>query len=309
MTPIRAWMIGLWRVCRAPWLVGLVYVLLLVVTLPPAITLHLSLPEPARPFAIEPGAGPIPDYDWLDEVTSHKRSLLGELTPAVIGVAAPLSNIDRLLEGNVPMFSLLAAGVLFVSWAWLWGGVIATTSVPRRRFFKACNDSFSDVLSLNIAGAVLALLVYAVLRTVLFAVVWPLVDSGTEPQLLAWRSLLTVVPLIALAVVTVVFDYARIVLVLLDDVTVPVAIGIGARFVRAHAWQVALLVVLSVALLTAVLIVYGAFEFIPGGSVPTVRRIIELGQAYVIARIALRLWNASAQVVLFEQLRPVESRE
>jgi hypothetical protein len=54
---------------------------------------------------------------------------------------------------------------------------------------------------------------------------------------------------------------------------------------------------------------YAAFEFIPGGSVPTVRRIIELGQVYIVIRIVLRLWNASAQVALFERLRALETRD
>jgi hypothetical protein len=308
MAVLGAWLGGLWRVCRAPWLVAIVYVLLLIVTLPLSARLHLELPEPARPFAVEPGAGPVPDFDWLDEVTANKRSLLGELTPAVIGVAAPLSNIDRLLDGDAPMFALLAGGVMLVAWAFLWGGVIATVATPRRPFFKACQESFSDVLAVNIGGLVLAVAIYGALRAILFTTVWPFVDGAAESTMLAWRIVLTIVPLIALTAVTLVFDYARIALVL-GDATIPVAIGIGAKFVRANAIAVAVLTLCSVALFVALLVAYGAFEFIPGGSVPTLQRLLVLGQAYIAARIVLRLWNASAQVALFERFRTREARD
>jgi hypothetical protein len=308
MAAINAWFIGGWRLCRTPWLPVLVYLLLLLVTVPLGILLHQELPEPPRPFTVEPGAGPIPDLDWLDEVTANKRSLLGELTPAVIGVAAPLSNFDRLLDGETPTFALLVSGVMLLAWAWLWGGIIARAASPPGRFLKACNRSFIDVLSLNFGGLVLALLLYGLLRVVLFSVIWPLVDGRTELTMLVWRAVLTLVPVLALVVVTVVLDYARIALVL-DDVTIPVAIGLGAKFVRANPWAVGLLVLISMALTAGLITAYAAFEFIPGGSVPTVRRIIELGQIYILARIVLRLWHASSQVALLERLRTTVARD
>jgi hypothetical protein len=308
MVALTAWVVGLWRVCRAPWILAIVYVLLLLVTMPIAARMHLELPEPSRPFAVEPGAGPIPDFDWLDEVTANKRSLLGELVPSVIGVAAPLSNIDALLDGRTPLFALLVSGVMLIAWAWLWGGIIANAATPRRRFFKACQDSFSAVLALNIAGLVLALLAYWIIHGILFGLIWPLVDDSSEPIQLIWRTLFTLITLIGVATVAAVFDYARISLVLLG-VKIPEAIGVGTRFVRAHLMSVGLLVVLTVMLFGGLLAVYAAFEFIPGGSVPTLGRIVVLGQAYIAARIVLRLWNASAQVVLFERIRIREASE
>jgi len=57
-------------------------------------------------------------------------------------------------------------------------------------------------------------------------------------------------------------------------------------------------------LLAGLLAGYGAFEFIPGGSVPKLDRIILIGQAYIVARVALRLLNAAAQVALYRRISP-----
>jgi hypothetical protein len=84
---------------------------------------------------------------------------------------------------------------------------------------------------------------------------------------------------------------------------VPDAIRIGAATLRRHFVAVTALIVISGALLAGLLVVYGAFEFIPGGSVPKLGRIILLGQAYIAGRIALRLWNAAAQVSLYQRIK------
>src|SRR6478752_10083161 len=81
MIAIASWFSGLWRLCTSLWIVVIAYALLLAITLPLGAIMHRELPPPSRPVTIEPGAGPVPDYDWLDEVTANRRGLLGTLTP------------------------------------------------------------------------------------------------------------------------------------------------------------------------------------------------------------------------------------
>ncbi|MFM8532314.1 MAG: hypothetical protein ACKOEC_01765, partial [Acidimicrobiia bacterium] len=126
-------------------------------------------------------------------------------------------------------------------------------------------------------------------------------DSPSEQTVRVLRARATARLIGAVATVTLIFDYARISAVL-DDVSLRTALERGARTVRHHPAAAMSLVLLSASLFGALLGGYAAFEFIPGGSVPTVRRIIVLGEAYVMARIGVRLWNAAAQVALYERL-------
>jgi len=304
MIAIASWFSGLWRLCSSLWIVLVAYGLLLAITLPLGAILHRELPPPSRPIVIEPGAGPVPDYDWLDEVTAHKRGLLGTLTPAVIGVAAPFDNLDRFASARaVPDFAIAMSGALFIGWAWLWGGVVSRFAGLRQRFFSACGRLFMPVLTLNIAGVLVAITVYAIARLILFDVIDPLLSNGAaESTAFFWRVILTVAMLAPLSAITLAFDYARIALIVDGPIPVPEAIRIGAATVRTNPMAVVALIALSGLLLAGLLAVYGAFEFIPGGSVPKLGRIILVGQAYIVARLALRLWNAAAQVALYQRI-------
>lgn len=306
MDALLAWGMGLWKLLRSPWLVVLPYLLLLAATLPLAAKVHRDLPSPVRPFVVEPGAGPVPDFEWLDEVTANKRGLLGALGPEVIGVAAPLDNIDRLLDARSPAFVLLLSAFMLVAWAWLWGGMISRFAGRRTSFLTACQRSFSDILALSVGGLIASLLVYGVGRLILFTPLALLPAATAESTLFVARLAATIFNVAAVVAVMLVFDYARILLVL-DDVSIPAALRRGLQWARQHWMPAGTLVLLSWAALAGVLVAYALFEFIPGGSVPTVTRVILLGQLYITARIVLRLWNAAAQVALVGRIRSREA--
>jgi hypothetical protein len=54
-------------------------------------------------------------------------------------------------------------------------------------------------------------------------------------------------------------------------------------------------------LFAALVAAYGATEFVPGGSVPRLSKVILIGQAYLFARIVLRLAGIGAQVSVWER--------
>ena len=300
MMVLGAWLVGLWRMCRSAWLVPVVYVLLLVATVPLTLVLHRDLPQPSTPSTIEPGAGPVPDYEWLDDATANKRSLVGALAPEVIGVAAPFQNLDQFLEGRAPLFSVLVSAAMLTVWAWLWGGVLTRVGGGTKTFLTACQQSFSELLALSVASVGSALLISGVLRWMLFGMVHALMGGSAESTVFVARLAATVIIVAIVAMVTLVFDYARIAVVL-DDVSLKAGLVRGLRTVKTNSAAVLMLVVLFSAALAVVLAGYAAFEFIPGGSVPTVTRIILLGQAYILARIVLRVWNAAAQAELYRR--------
>ena len=305
MIAIAAWFGGLWRVVRAPWIAALAYAALLVLTVPFGLILHRDLPPPSQSLVVEPGAGPAPNLDWLDEVTTGHGGLVGSLAPTVVGVAAPLENLDRLLEGRPPPpFAIALSAISMMVWAWLWGGILSRYSGEGRPFLRACRRWFMPMLQLNAAGVLAAIALFLTVQPLLFDLAWPALTSGaSERAAFAFRVALAVPFIVMLTLTTLIADYARIALVLTDTTSARGAIADAIAVIRANLIAVLILVVAAAVLYAGLLVTYGAFEFIPGGSVPTLGRVILIGQAFIVTRIVLRLVNAAAQVALSQRIR------
>ena len=305
MIAIGAWFVGLWRVARAPWIAALAYALLLVITVPLGLILHRDLPPPSQPLVVEPGAGPAPNLDWLDEVTAGRGALIGSLAPTVIGVAAPLDNLDRLLDRRrPPLFAIALSAVSMMAWAWLWGGIIARYSGDGRPFFTSCRRRFAPILQVSAAGGLAAIALYLTVQPLLFDFAWPALTAGaSERAAFAWRVALAVPFIAMLTITTLVADYARISIVLNHAASIGDAIADAITLIRANPIPVLMLVGVTTVMLAGLLVTYGAFEFIPGGSVPTLARVILIGQGFIVTRIVLRLVNAAAQVALYQRIR------
>lgn len=305
MIAIGAWFGGLWRVARAPWILALAYAALLAITLPLGLILHRDLPPPSQPLIIEPGAGPAPNLEWVVELTTGRGGLLGSLTPTVIGVAAPLDNLDRLLDGRrPPLFVIAVSAISMVVWAWLWGGAIARYSGSGRPFFTSCGRFFAAILKISAAGVLAAIALYLTVQPLLFDFAGPALAAGaSERAAFFWRVALAVPFIAMLTVTTLIADYARISLVLNGETSMMSAIADAIGIIRANPGAVLMLVIVSAVLLAGLLATYGAFEFIPGGSVPTLGRVILIGQGFIVTRIVLRLVNAAAQVALVQRIR------
>ena len=71
------------------------------------------------------------------ELTTGRGGLVGSLAPTVVGVAAPLDNLDRLLDGRrPPLFAIALSAISMMVWAWLWGGIISRYSGGVRPFLR-----------------------------------------------------------------------------------------------------------------------------------------------------------------------------
>jgi len=305
MIAIGAWFGGLWRVARAPWIAAVAYAALLVITVPLGLILHRDLPPPSQPIVVEPGAGPAPNLDWLDELTTGRGGLVGSLAPTVVGVAAPLDNLDRLLDRRrPPLFAIGLSAISMMVWAWLWGGILSRYSDQGRPFFKSCRRWFAPMLKVSAAGVLAAIALYLTMHPLLFDLGWPALTAGaSERAAFFWRVALAVPFLAVLTLTTLIADYARISLVLNDRTSTRGAIADAIKVIGGNLIAVGVLVLVAAVLLAGLLVTYGAFEFIPGGSVPTLGRVILIGQGFIVARIVLRLVNAAAQVTLSQRIR------
>ncbi len=158
--------------------------------------------------------------------------------------------------------------------------------------------SAPGVLALGVAGLVVYVSMFVIVHPILFGPVFGWLSTGVlERTAFMWRVGLTLVFGCGLLVISQVLDFARLAAVL-DRAGFSVAVARGLADLRRQPWSVAGLVVINGVLFAALMAAYGAVEFVPGGSVPRLSRILIFGQGYIVARLVLRLILTAAQVSL-----------
>lgn len=308
MAALRTWFSGAWRILRAPIVLLMLYVLTLAIAVPLGAWLERSLPAPELLDVVDANEPPAPDLDWLDEVSLHTPGLPRFLSPAVIGVAAPLGHLDEVLDGSVPPLPLLAPiAVFFLGWTAVWGGVITRlaqgTSIGARAAFAASRQSIAPLLMLGVAGGVAYLLLYLTLHAAMFGPLYDwLIAGALERTAFGWRLVLVGMFGGLLLMLGQVLDFAKLAIVL-GRATVRQAVNDGVRLVRQRWLTVAVLLLFNGVGLAVLFAGYAASEFIPGGSVPSLWRLVAGGQALILGRLLLRLVLAGAQVDLYLHMR------
>lgn len=247
--------------------------------------------------------------EWWDLYQETASGLGRSFTPAVIGFAAVLDNLSRLLDnqGHVP--AVAAIGALFVVlWLFLAGGILDRLARNRAlgapAFFSACGTFFWRFVRLGVIAAAGYYLLFALLHGWLFQSLyrWLTIDLTVERTAFVFRVALYVVFVALLAMWTLVFDYARVRAVVEDRRSMVGAMMAGGRFVARHPAKTGVLWLLNaVAFLAAI----GAYALVaPGaaGAGAAAWAAFAAGQAYIVARLFLKLVGYASQVALFQAM-------
>jgi hypothetical protein len=297
---------GLGRARRAPALVGGTFLLTLLVSLPLAIALQgmlaAQLGDSATANTLLTGT----DYDWWQEFLAHATGLGTTFVPSIIGFGAVLLDLSNLLD-NVPLATTIAGavGAWLVLWSFLSGGILDRLARDRptraRGFFGACGAHFPAIVRLGI----LALVVYGVLfrfvHPVLFASAFGRLTRNmtAERQAFAVQLALYLIFGFALITVNLLFDYARIRIVVEDRRSAIGALTGAARFARRNRGAVAAVYAMNALLFVALLLVYAALtRAIPTGGAGLLA--LSLGELYILARHFLKLAFAASETALFQ---------
>jgi hypothetical protein len=225
---------------------------------------------------------------------------------AVIGFAAPLENVSAFIEGEArptPLVAVAIGGVLL--WTFLSGGIIDRFARNRATgthgFFQACGGFFGPLLRLGLVSA----LVYGVLllswRPWLFDVVYDRATRNVDAERTAFavRTAIYVLFLLPVTLCHLVFDYAKVRIVVEDRLSALGAIRAALGFLRRR-WHGALAVYLCNAGVLA--LVFAAYALVaPGAGAAGVSMWLGLavGQGYVLARIWSKLLFWASEVEWF----------
>src|SRR5215204_4593880 len=304
---MRSFSEGWARVRSAPALLVGVYAMTVVMALPLAVTMRGLLQTHLGASLAAEGAANGVNYDWWQEFTSQATGLGTTFSPTIIGFAATLDNISSLLDGqreNAPIAGALALYLL--AWTFLIGGIIDRYARQRpiraAGFFAASGMHVFRLLRLAIVSGLVYWWLFTYVHPWLF-LEWFAVRTRTmsvERDVFFWRVVLYVVFGALLVVVNVIFDYAKIRIVVEDRRSALGALPAAIRFVWRQRGRVASLYALNGLTFLIVIAIWAMVA--PGAR--TGRAALWLGflatQLYVLARLALKLQFLASETALFQ---------
>ncbi len=307
MSATSAFRDGIRRVNGAPVVVIGMFAVTLLVALPLAVALggmiesHLGTSLAAASVA----AGT--NYDWWQEFLAQASGLGTTFVPSIIGFGAVLDNMSGLLD-NLPLATTIAGAVAawMVIWSFLSGGVLDRLARGRRTrasgFFAACGVHFWRFLRLG----VVAWLVYAALFGYVHGWIFEDAIGRLTHDVTVERTAFLVriggylVFGALLVVANVVFDYARVRIVVEDRRSAIGALMAGARFAWRHAGAVAALYAINgCAFLVVVLLYAVAAPGAPGAGLRLLA-VLTVGEAYILGRHYLKLVVYASETALFQ---------
>jgi hypothetical protein len=200
----------------------------------------------------------------------------------------------------------IAAGVL--AWALLWGIVL-------HRFDRRGGLSISEAASaalthfprfvvISAAAAAAQLLLYLTIHPLLFGAVYRIVASDVTPEsgAFAYRLLFYAIFGIPVVAISLTAEYARVAQVVTQESGIAASIGTALRFIRRHWRTAAALYLFNAATFAIVMTGYGVIDSMGGTRVAGWRGVL-IGQAFIVARLAMRLVSGASSLELFKKLR------
>ncbi|MDQ3346904.1 MAG: hypothetical protein M3545_02960 [Acidobacteriota bacterium] len=298
---------GLTRVNGAPVMLGGMYAVTLLAALPLAYVLSGTIAAHLGSSLAAEGAARGTSYEWWQEFTAQAEGLAKTFTPSIAGFGAVLDNLEGILD-NVPLASSIAAvtAVWLAVWSFLSGGVI--DRLARRRptrphgFFAACGVHFWRLLRLG----VLAWLVYACLFRYVHGWIFARAlgalthDVGVERTAFLYRVAGYLLFGALLVACNIVFDYARVRIVVEDRRSAIGALLAGGRFVRRHVGAAIGLYTLNALAFLVLIAVYAAIAPGAPGAGWRAGAALAIGQAYIVARVYLKLLFYASETALFQ---------
>ena len=306
-TVIGAFVAGLARVrrARAVWLGT--WVLTLALAVPLSLVVRDMIATHLDDSLVADRLAQGVEWDWWQEFQQQASGLGTTFVPSIIGGAAPLRNISDLADARPQAMVLMAVlGVWLLVWSFVSGGVLDRLARDRvaggQAFFGACGRYALRLVRLGL----LAWAAYWVLFTYVHAWIFSTGYNALVRDVTVERTAFVIrlsgyALFVALLVaVNIVFDYARIRLVVEDRRSAVFALTAGARFVRRHLALTAGVYAINTALFVAIV---GLYVMLAPGARNDGGRLwlaVAVGQVYIVARVLLKLQFIASQIGVFQ---------
>jgi len=247
------------------------------------------------------------NYDWWQEFSSQAAGIGATFTPAIIGFAATLDNVGSVLDGlgeATPIVAALAA--YLIGWTVLAGAIIDRYARQRptraHGFFAAGGRHLFRLLRLAGAAALVYWLLFGYVHPRLFDDWYPDLtrDLDTERRAFAIRLAMYGLFGTVLLAVNVLFDYAKIRLVVEDRQSAIGALIAALRFIGRNPGRVIGLYALNALTFMAVVGVWALVAPGAGGAGVWMWAGFAAGQLYLLARLMIKLQFLASGTALFQ---------
>jgi hypothetical protein len=307
MTARAAFREGLRRVNAAPMVLAGMFAVTLFVSLPLSYALRGMIAAHLGNSVAAETAASGTNYDWWLEFSAQASGLGTTFVPSITGFGAVLDNLGGLLDHTG--VATTVAGVTaawLVLWSFLAGGIVDRFARARRTrahgFFAACGIHFWRLLRLGIVAVLVYGFLFRYVHSWIFArgYAWLTHDFTVERTAFVIRVFGYVVFGVLVIACNIVFDYARVRIVVEDRHSALGAILAGARFVRRHVGRVAALYALNAAAFLLLIAIYALVA--PGAPRAGLSMwlVFGLGELYILARHYLKLLFYASETVFFQ---------
>jgi hypothetical protein len=304
---LSSWRDGFRRVFAAPAVIAGVFLVTLLAALPLAIAMRGMIETHlGRSLRADEVADRV-DTDWWQEFTAQTSGLGTTFTPSVIGFAATLDSVSGVLDARRPQAQVAGALVLYlVVWTFMSGGIIDRYARQRptraHGFFAAAGVFFWRFLRLAVVTGAVYWFLFAYVHPWLFddLETWLTRDLDNERTAFFWRAALYLVFGSLLVASAALFDYARIRMVVEDRRSALGALAAAFGFLLRRRGPVSALLGLNAILFLALIAIWALVAPGVGGGGLRVWAGFALSQAYVLARLLLKLQVIASQTSLFQ---------
>jgi hypothetical protein len=304
---IASWTGGWRRVAQALGMAAGVHALSFLLALPLALLVRDQIAEQLGSSQVAGAVADGVNNDWWSEFTAQASGLGVTFTPSIIGFASTLDALSRVLDARYPPPALMWLLIGYLAlWTFLSGGILDRYARQRptraHGFFSAGGRLFFRLARLTAMAALLYWLLFTYVHPWLFLDVLPDVTRGlgVERTTFVWRLVFYALFGIALLKINLVFDYARIRLVVEDRRSALGALRASIRFLWHHPLHATGLYALNGMVFVLLLALWWAAA--PGvyGTGVVMWIAFAAGQLYLFARLALKLHFLASQTALFQ---------
>ena len=307
MTAFRAFRDGIRRVNHAPLVLAGMVLVTLLLALPLSVALRGMLEAHLGSSAAAELAAERANDEWWEEFTAQATGLGTTFTPSIIGFAAVLENTGGLLDGQ-PLAATITGvtAAWLVIWSFLSGGILDRYARQRptrsHGFFAACGSHFWRFLRLGAVAWCVSLLLFGTIHEWIFDFGYTVLTANVtvERTAFAFRVGAYVVFSALLAFFALLFDFARVRIVVEDRRSALGSVLAGYRFLASRPRQVCGLYLLNAA---AFLTLMGIYRVVaPGapGAGLQIWMVLAVGEAYIIGRHYLKLLVYASETALFQ---------